>query len=181
MKIISKYRDYYDHLVSHYGFDETRVYDRRGEVLTDSLYDSRILISICGIYYPIVTKEKEIYFNADKSKLNYWENNFIQHYKGQKSFQNIKFRQPVLVRADKHIPHKNPLKKGEFVESYKIPILGNLKFPSIISANEMYEKIYDFLGWLKDNPEPPNTQTDKDKIVAHGFDTKRSFRPQIKD
>jgi hypothetical protein len=59
--------------------------------------------------------------------------------------------------------------------------LANFKFASIIEPDEMYQNIYNFLGWLKDNPEPPNTQTNKDKIVAHGFDTKRSFRPQIKD
>jgi len=44
----------------------------------------------------------------------------------------------------------------------------------------MYCIIYAFLGWLKDNPAPANNQTDKDKIVAHGFDLKSSFRPNLK-
>jgi len=45
----------------------------------------------------------------------------------------------------------------------------------------MYQKVYAFLSWLKDNPELPNNQNDKEKIVSHGMDAKRSFRPFIKD
>lgn len=45
----------------------------------------------------------------------------------------------------------------------------------------MYQKVYAFLSWLKDNPVPPNNQSDKDKIASHGMDVKRSFRPLIKD
>jgi len=173
MKIISKYRDYYDHMVSKYGFDESRVYDRRGKIVHDPFSGwNEFLISICGTYYPIVVhhKTRKLFFESDK-QLTYWEDNFICRYRGKKSPLNEKFRQPVLMDASDH--------NGKIF--YSIPLLANFKFASIIEPDEMYQSIYNFLGWLKDNPEPPNTQTDKDKIVAHGFDAKRSFRPQIKD
>lgn len=180
MKIISKHRDYYDHLVSYYGYDETRVYDRRGDVLADPHQNSRYLISICGAYYPVVKNNNKIYFNTSK-ELDSWYNVFFEKNISKRSFENVQFRQPVVIACDKYIPNKNIYKRGQYVESYVIPILSNFKFPSVISPNEMYQMIYNFLGWLKDNPKPPNTQTDKGKIIAHGFDAKTSFRPKIKE
>jgi len=180
MKLISKHRDYYDHLISHYGYDETIVYDRRGDILADPHKNHHHLISICGAYYPVVAKNNKIYFNTSK-ELDYWDNDFFEKNIGKRSFENVQFRQPILIACGKYIPNKNIYKRGQYVESYVIPILSNFKIPSIIDAHEMYQMIYNFLGWLKDNPEPPNTQTDKDKIIAHGFDTKTSFRPKIKE
>lgn len=185
MRIISKYRDYYDHLVFYYGYDETRVYDRRGDCVSDPFswsMSNQIVISICGTYYPLFIdrRDKKIHFEYDKSIMDHYDCRFFNLYKDVSSDVNVKYRQPVAVECSKYIhDHKNP-RKSTVIQSYWIPVLSNFKIPSIIDANTMYENIYNFLGWLKDNPQPPNNQTDKDKIVAHGFDCKNSFRPKIK-
>lgn len=60
MKIISKEKDYYDYLVSHFGYDEPRVLDRRNKKQTRySRHYAAIdvhfeLFSIAGMYYPVV-------------------------------------------------------------------------------------------------------------------------------
>lgn len=178
MKIISKHRDYYDHLVSYYGYDETRVYDRREQIVAHPSAGQNLL-HICGVCYPIVKKRDNLYFSESKD-LEYWDNSFLRTYKGAKSWANQKFRQPVLIKRDNVQWNYYKPSASMITEGYVIPILSNFKIPSIIDAHEMYQMVYNFLGWLKDNPEPPNTQTDKDKIIAHGFDVKSSFRPKIK-
>ena len=110
MRIISKWTDYYDHEVAHFGYDETRVYDRRN-LAKPYPFNNQFLFHICGKIYPAVAK---------------------------------------------------------------------YGFPSILDSRTMYGMIYDYLGWLKDNPPPPDNQTDKQKVVSHGFDPKRSFRPKMK-
>lgn len=45
-----------------------------------------------------------------------------------------------------------------------------------ISAEEIYQQISAFIGYLKDHPEIPNKQTDLEKVQSHGFDLKKSFR-----
>lgn len=179
MKIISKHKDYYDHLVSHYGYDETRVYDRRHNVLNTPRYDGCIEISICGTYYPVVSLKNKIYHEYDPNVMDHWDQDFFRCFKGKKSTLNEKFRQPVVIPSwDYKYDYKK--RKAETIETYIIPILGNFGFPKIIDADEMYQRIYAYLGWLKDNPEPPDNQTDKDKVVSHGFDPKSSFRPKMK-
>ena len=80
MKIISKNKDYYDYLVSYYGFDETRVYDRRNNPKDvpwnlpgkSTGYGVRHLLSICGKYYPIIEEKGILKFDdkdIDKKRL----------------------------------------------------------------------------------------------------------------
>ena len=63
--------------------------------------------------------------------------------------------------------------------SNKIPILQNIGFASIMSAEQCYQEISHFLGnVLRENPDtkPPVQVDDKYKIIGAGFDTKTSFR-----
>lgn len=172
MRIISKDKDYYDHCVSYFGYDETRIYDRRKLWHRNS--SDQEVIAICGELYPVLYKNGKFYF--DKSKeLNYYENLFFNE-KGLSTDLNSKFRQPVLISSGKYNFKTNKFDDLEYV----VPVLKEWGFPSIISAEEMYMKIYDFMGWLKDNPGPPDNQTDKEKVSSHGFDPKTSFRPKMK-
>jgi hypothetical protein len=45
-----------------------------------------------------------------------------------------------------------------------------------VPADEMYQKVYAFISYLKDHPEIPNKQTNEEKLLSHGFDKKISFR-----
>ena len=95
---------------------------------------------------------------------------FMRDYKDQSSEENILMRSPVILC---NTYNGNGTKF--------IPNLSMFGIPKLIDAHTMYEDIYNFLGWLVDNPQPPDNQTDKDKIVSHGFDLKHSFRPLIKN
>jgi hypothetical protein len=80
MKIISKYKDYYDYLVYQYGEDEKIVLDRRkGEVFKDVFADNThphhrhsvdndiILLCVCNVMHIGVIKsaERKVYWNED--------------------------------------------------------------------------------------------------------------------
>jgi hypothetical protein len=168
MKIISKFKDYYDHEVAYFGFDDSRIYDRRAlPIYTKTMFNCH-LFAICGEIVPVVYKHGRFFFNQHKSLDIYDNQIFI--FKGKKTNINEIERQPVLAVSYSY-------KK---LVSHGLPILKNFGIPNLFNSREMYSKIYDFLGWLKDNPVPPNNQTNKEKIVAHGFDVKKSFRPLMK-
>lgn len=183
MKIISKHKDYYDHLVGHYGYDETIVYDRRNKSTPWNLPkfgEGQYLLSICNKFYPVVHVNGKFYheYSEDLPK-NYHNHSLFfsrYYYKGwRKSSEfNIKHRTPVILCEQGC--------RGAYVgEDVFIPTLSQFGIPSIIDAHTMYQMIYNFLSWLKDNPEPPNNQSNSNKIVAHGFDLRKSFRPKMKD
>lgn len=70
-------------------------------------------------------------------------------------------------------------KSDTVLVSRDIPILGNIGFPSIIPPEQMYQNIAYFLGnTIKTNPDiaPPVEIGNTSKIIAHGFDIKKSFR-----
>ncbi len=193
MKIISKYRDYYDHLVGYYGFDETRVYDRRNDCknlpspLPGKYPNSthHYLIAICGTLYPIVEHKSRLYHAAEDlpddvlkdykhflSLYGFKKNHNFPSGSRPKTQINIKTRQPAVLVETSWV---YDIRASDF-----IPNLSQFGIPSVLDAHSCYQQIYNFLGWLKDNPVPPNNQTNEEKIVSHGFDLKHSFRPKIK-
>jgi hypothetical protein len=171
MKIIcSKHqKDYYDHLVSYYGYDDHIVYDRRSNSLNKKRdWETHLLFSICGEYVPVLRKDDKFIFDPSGLKLDFYDASFLQKYKNKKSPLNEQYRQPVLICVG--YPNK-----------VAVPVLKEFGFAARIDAHEMYQKVYAFLSWLKDNPEIPNNQTDKEKIISHGHDPKTSFRPLMKE
>jgi hypothetical protein len=176
MKTLTKHKDYYDHCVAQFGYDDSRVYDRRnkvGERIAD--WETQFLIAIAGKLYPVV-KKKGMFFHECSEQLDWRDNEFISSNAGKSTNLNEKYRQPVLI--ERYVWNPKTWKS----EGYKafIPILSEFGFAARIPAEEMYMTIYNYLGWLKDNPAPPDNQTDKEKTVSHGFDVKRSFRPKMK-
>lgn len=170
MKIISQFKDYYDHLVSTYGYDETRILDRRNEYHGAAIVDgTRNIICIAGNRYPVIYKKGSFFFK-ESPELDRYDNKILRLEKYGPDL-NAKYRMPVVYQhyfwaTNKFLPI--------------VPILREWGFPSILSPEKVYSEIYDYLGWLKDNPAPPDNQTDKEKIVSHGFDKKTSFRPKMK-
>lgn len=180
MRIIGGKRDYYDHLVSYYGFDDHITYDRRPFKEVSFKGRDRFLFYICGKIVPLIKKDNQFIFNPKDSRLSngwhkgsgwHFERDWMEKWYDRQTKVNVEMRQPVLCSGDDF---------GMGETKYFIPCLADFGFAAKIEAHKMYERIYAFLGWLKDNPEPPNTQTDKDKIISHGFDLRSSFRPNIK-
>ena len=97
-------------------------------------------------------------------------------------------RQPILIRVycSESFEFDTPITKiynsyfGEYNKhedaKWNIPILSEYGMAAFYPAEEIYQDISQFLGWLVNNPEIPNKQTDTEKIVTHGFDLKESFR-----
>lgn len=82
-------------------------------------------------------------------------------------------REPVLIFNSYYRYEKDDDKD---FSNWDIPLLNDYKFCTIFPAQEMYIKISTFFGWLKDNPEIKNNQSDLEKLTSHGFDKKKSFR-----
>ena len=67
MKIISKFKDYYDYKVADYGIDENLIYDRRNGTIVDRQRISPIpLLLITNDYR---TKNRKVYINPSLQEL----------------------------------------------------------------------------------------------------------------
>ncbi len=178
MKIISKYKDYYDYVVGEYGLDKTIVYDRRIMDMFKFDYPSTDGYSIYTFHicnekfdmYEYQGKFAVSYKEIDKLNLLLKKNNeseISKHYRFfddqifKSTTKNIEYRTPILL---------------EKMGSFYIPLCKTFDMHKVFNAKEMFEKVYTFISWLKDNPEIPNNQTDLEKIISHGFDKKSSFR-----
>ena len=175
-------------------------YDPRGAVTpVETIYD----FYICGKKYRILEFKGKLYHTVDELEqldtilTNLNVNNChspryghgIKFYKwgtcGIARFQeqydltngvdtdiNEKYREPILIN-ERHA-------YGSTNDIYDIPLLSDFKFHKILDARDVYIAVETFLGWMIDNPPLPDTQTNVGKITGHGFDTKTSFRPNMK-
>jgi hypothetical protein len=196
MKIISKHKDYYDYLQGIYGIDEKLTYDRRTNTLVKYEKENPTIngyslhtyeFTITNSLYMIYSYKDKFYHTVDElMELNRllvkddktpivsswrWRNgvkrDYERHWERYNHPTNInkKERQPVLVK----VKHYND-------DSWCIPDLSTFDWPKRIPAEEMYQKVSAFMGWLVDNPPIPDNMTNKEKINSHGFDMKKSFR-----
>lgn len=187
MKILSKHSEYYDQMVHVYGQDPLLIYDRRNCRPVNDFGSNLWIFAICGEFVPIIkakngktysTREEllDLVENVDGKALGhrfwfrkgYWGNpkknvdDFISYWESKTKGLNERERKPVLMRG-----------WNEWIEPMGLSSFDVNKY---IDAQEMYEKISAFLGWLNDNPPIPDNQTDKEKVKSHGFDLKTSFR-----
>ena len=215
MKIISKFKDYYDYLVSVYGLDEVMVYDRRTDYLEKPSITSddrsyHYKIAICGQFYNIYLYKDKFYYTVDElvvldKLLKKNRKETIVHYHWnekdpvkttQRHFDetnkttdiNIRLRQPVVIKSyygkmdvtkvddnsDRYYTFFDTNKK--VTSSWNMCNLTEFGLATYVPADEMYQKIYAFISWLKDHPEIPNKQSNEEKLLSHGFDKKSSFR-----
>jgi hypothetical protein len=61
----------------------------------------------------------------------------------------------------------------------QLPRLGELGFAALFSPEQAYQDLSQFVGnHLRESPDvnPPVTVSDRDRILQHGFDIKKSFR-----
>lgn len=183
MKIIGGKKDYYDYMVSKYGRDEHIVFDRRNKFPIEYLnICNELLFHVCGEAYPIVKMNGKWVLDFDEAfppdergcrGYTYGQSRafrLFSKYFGKKTDVNLKMRCPIVCE------------RNTFKDDQKlcIPCLQDFGFASYIDADDMYQRIYSFLSFLKDHPEIPNKRSDKEKIVSHGFDVQSSFRPKIK-
>lgn len=204
MKIISRQKDYYDYVGKIYGEDTKLIYERdkipAGKyLLKTSDYDTfkaprlvthqfvQRLYVLGYVYYLIWSYDynfKGRLLTEDDSKLfdtQFWRNS-VADYKldGQPACKALvdlskELKAPIFL-FDVGYQNKEEvliLVKGA---GYQFNLnLGSYSFASIKSAETMYQELSCFFGSLV-STDPPVKVSDKDRIVAHGFDLKKSFR-----
>lgn len=82
---------------------------------------------------------------------------------------NLFFNSPVVIQSNG-------------VDLIVNPCLKNYDFQKVIDPFTAFQEISMFVGGvLTNNPTPPDTQSDKAKVVSHGFDPKYGFRTPPKE
>lgn len=184
MKIISKHKDYYDYLQGIYGVDNYKIYNRNKIVLEkefELIFEDKkkkpnqhfiYAFAINGKVYKMVKTRTGIFPMTKEllKSLGYdkWSIDRSLDFDETTDLNKL-LRKPVLVSEGGYL----------YKDSKKIecdPILKTFGFHKVLTAHEVYVEVETFLGWMKDNPEPPNNQTNANKIVTNGFDLKTSFR-----
>jgi len=185
MKIISKYKDYYDYLQGVYGVDNYKVYTRSNIIMEKDfelkfdLEDKKktnqhffYSFAINNKFYVIVKTLKGIFPISKKllEDLGYseWSIKNVLDYSNITNANKL-LQKPILVSNGIASNIKD-------WEADKDPLMKSFSFHKILSAQELYIEVETFLGWVKDNPPIPNNQTNKEKIISNGFDLKQSFR-----
>lgn len=198
MKIISKYKDYYDYLTGRYGIDEKIVLDRRGERPIKYLYliEGKISIHVADMVIDGLLKDDTIYYGeallplvTHESKKYNWlgrdDNRDYEHSVGIKSIGNLRiewFYTEPWPDPDKTNTKENcPILLKNYSRIYRFPKLDDLKLPSVVPPESIYGWL---IGWLSNRitereKVPENVPNDL-KIESKGFDKKRSFRPKMK-
>lgn len=196
MKIIDNKKDYYDYLTGKYGIDEKIVFDRRrsetynmfvkrvGQSALDNLdvYGGKLILKL-GDYNYIFIKNKETDFKwefPDKYIYGSWFNRYTKDNpylttaeESEKEWKDLK---DEILALHYYIDYKNH--KGHYTYDFyvKNPILTTFGVvPSFISADEIYNKIYDYISH-KCEKQIIDNRTDIEHLESAGFDKKMSFR-----
>lgn len=193
MKIYSSFRDYYD--PSFEGTDTSISYNRKEESVTDKDIENNykfpyrswvisrgkvrelvefVYVFFCGQIYCGVLIENKWHFN-DKAREKYQEpktffgsqNKFYQHINGNCHEINIRHDSPIIIYSDRNYG------------GGKIKKNCNLSFFNFMSAIDPFQanqRIAMFLGNDLARDIYVDNATNKDRILAAGFDLKESFR-----
>ena len=187
MKIISKYKDYYDYLSGVWGIDPLIVLDRTSYdhlVPPDRGFgNEEYQFFICGKmicgyklkgidkilfgddlipYTEINTYSKKRYFKSEYLNFKWRREPLNLDLVDDASKLNEKENCPIIVKFNCYS-----------TKLFKFPILSNFNFHRAISAEEIYHMLTE---WLSRDRVVIKPISDKSKIELHGFSTKTSFR-----
>lgn len=205
MKIISKYKDYYDYLSGIWGEDPKLVLDRR-EFKHPEFFPSHpevIQLYICGNLIEGFWDGETFYYGESLSKFgeiqkpHSWYFSRSEHEKGK--YVSFDFQadyplarkerfqvlvEPVIDYRKRNIKEKCPiLMVNRYVREgyYNFPVLSKMNVGSILKPEVIYQMLVDWYSERNNEAEKrPDNQTDLQKLVSKGFDKKESFRPNIK-
>lgn len=202
MKIISKYKDYYDFLVGTYGIDENYIYDRTEfynlpYIKSDKMVTNLIIgeYKFVGLwmggkcYFGDSVAKFSDELNSDLFKRVYFSNRNITdktHYFIKDGRFHIEIpKTPVFLgdsspsfELDCPVLIETSHWETENVKKYrKNPILSQYNLVSGYSADDVYHKLNDWFSrrnTMKEKDVPVGD--DSVRIVSAGFDLKTSFR-----
>jgi len=222
MRIISKWKDYYDHIGHVYGGQQDNhvVYERKPISITSSgiflteevefvdtkeqtlrlprLYihnvssvwlfvavKSYLCIGGCGEPYYLLDEQKhkhllpELYIpklyipklSRSLSRAVYEDYVGVTDVWGERISKELNL--PVFFYYQQYCAKRERLL---FVVQGQCPVLADIGFPKIMSAEQAYQNIAFYIANTLTKQEQPIKMTDIEKVVSHGFDEKTSFR-----
>ena len=161
-------RNLRDIYIMHYNPYETHETYIRGIVIGDRFFGQ------------IKTKNDEDYRFINKSDVTYKKNVFwMKEYKVENFINKV---DSTLIDFCKlvNIPvFAFNVYRDKIIIDEKCPNLGNNGIASFITAEQIYQDLSYFIGnKMKDSPDmmKPVVVSDRDKIIAGGFDLRSSFR-----
>lgn len=231
MRIISKYKDFYDYLQYIYGQDDNVTWERDvvcegRNLIGDSFYGRHLSYYNCEEFFSIISILGDAYVIADgfipRPNGNFRDDGGnackrvfglltrdayekILRFSVRKNEFALRNAEPERFEsAQAELREKNRGMLVDLHRKYRVPILRVLDpfngrwarvanayepltaFPRLVAAigdpAPLYQRIYNFFIEMNDNVDlrPPVELSEKDKIVEHGFDLKKSFRHPIK-
>lgn len=202
MKILSKYKDFYDFLSGIWGEDPKLVLDRREFHHPDFYPQSaeHIKLYICGKIIQGFWDGQNFYFGESLSKFGEIKEPRQRHW-----FFNPENENGRYVRFDFAPDHPysmrnsyeiiiDPIddKKGVNIKEncpilmsnrysrdgyHKYPILSKMNVGSVLSPEVIYKMLVDWLSERNNEAEyRPDNRNDVEKLISKGFDKKHSFR-----
>jgi hypothetical protein len=201
MKIISKYKDYYDYLVGIYGVDEKIVLDRTEFEIANFYSPTIITFYIAGKCVDGYWDGKMFYFGEDlkqfckdqqKDTKNYpkWKLRWMNFGKDPNSvvvYNDSWGRKQRTAYPDLRVDETKTNEKHNCAIMctssinistassgfFRYPKLEDLGIITILPPHEIYMMLSE---WLAPKDKTVDTLSNLEKIVAAGFDKKTSFR-----
>jgi hypothetical protein len=190
MRIIDKRKDYYDYLMGVYGRDELLTYDRRGGTHIGNSYSwvigNVVKVAVVGLEFTFFRDKDDGWLWSPEELLRYTQ----KHGKTPDGYGGWRETTPQTIEEatrlhrlynDTPTDLNNTLREPVLIKTgrstwERLSNLSDLKFARVMDSHTIYTEISNFLGWCNDNPPLPDSMTDRDKVLSHGFDLKTSFR-----
>lgn len=201
MKLLTKYKDYYDYLTGIWGEDPKLILDRRdgdpkplGEKYDfekDKSY--KITLIICGKLIEGYRFNNKVYYGEDLLQFKNVENSkwrqlgypYITIKSGGSGLRETETQyalEPVGGYLDINKKQNCPILIKHNNDTYsKFPKLEELNLGSFIRATDLYNWIQEYLSkQLDESLNKVSILNDIQKLENKGFDKRTSFRPNIK-
>lgn len=199
MLIIDKFKDYYDYLTGIYGVDPKLVLDRRRRIKGYENYSERVYACPKGGYRIGMSRINEDGYCAGTIHVLSMAYDFLHNEKTGKTYYGedmipfcekeknafIESRFGKGYKFGNETVYVNPY-KSEINDFYDCPIMLNIsefpilstyKFNQVMSAEEIFLKLSEYLSnKISENEKIVNNLTDVQRLESKGFDKKTSFR-----
>lgn len=189
MKIISKFKDYYDYLKGIYGVDEKLILDRTdfkpipyipSDFKKETLHIGEYLVEGMWMKGELLFGEELIPYNQEK--LFYWH---PKDYSPEEYYIVGKNYKDYVLKNPKYLGEKSPTwevdhpilleeLRGDYVKN---PILKEYSVHKVFSAFQIWQILSEWLGKQISKKEPiVPVGDDKTRLISAGSDPKTSFR-----
>ena len=199
MKIIDNKKDFYDYIAGINGIDEYVTYDRRSSIVAKKELDGYLKpfnslknepSSNYFIYIQAGTDYKKRFLvsrelDGDNIKFTIEEYDLDEELKNQKKKSWMPWwtfdpyygvdKELVSLEAPLVLAYRATDWRWDKWNYVKNPILVGLPLVGFLSAQEIWDGIYNYLLKMKE-PVIVDSRTDEEKAESHGFDKKTSFR-----